>query len=266
VTDVTEGTSGNGERIAFLYDTRKVKFTGMAGELVLPKSRKRREEGQPDEEDFEFLQFARTPYVCEFQCGWSKFQLCSVHIYYGEGVAEDPRRVKEIGQLAGFLAARANPKATAARPNPLPNNVIVLGDFNIFSRDDATMEQLTKAGFVVPEAIQQLPAGSNLGTDKYYDQIAFYEEKNRLQFRDAAGVFDWQKSVFPRDAVADYSDLLTEAPADAAKRKRYYNDWRTYQMSDHLPMWVELDIDFSDEYLEKLAQASGPPEETPALG
>src|SRR5262245_19847684 len=36
VTDVTPGRSGNQERIAFVFDTRKVKFDVLAGELVLP--------------------------------------------------------------------------------------------------------------------------------------------------------------------------------------------------------------------------------------
>ena len=36
VSDVTEGKAGNRERLAFLYDTTKVRFLGIAGELVLP--------------------------------------------------------------------------------------------------------------------------------------------------------------------------------------------------------------------------------------
>jgi hypothetical protein len=32
-----------------------------------------------------------------------------------------------------------------------------------------------------------------------------------------------------------------------------YSGWRTYQMSDHLPMWVELQIDFGEEYLTAIA-------------
>ena len=31
-----------------------------------------------------------------------------------------------------------------------------------------------------------------------------------------------------------------------------YASWRTHQMSDHLPMWVELHIDFSREYLDEV--------------
>jgi hypothetical protein len=29
-------------------------------------------------------------------------------------------------------------------------------------------------------------------------------------------------------------------------------EWRTFHGSDHLPLWVELEIDFSDKYLDYL--------------
>ena len=38
LTDVTRGDQGNGERLAFLFDTRRVKPSGLACELVLPKA------------------------------------------------------------------------------------------------------------------------------------------------------------------------------------------------------------------------------------
>lgn len=34
-----------------------------------------------------------------------------------------------------------------------------------------------------------------------------------------------------------------------AKKTSAVKDWRTYQMSDHLPKWVEVKIDFGEEYL-----------------
>jgi endonuclease/exonuclease/phosphatase family metal-dependent hydrolase len=157
VTDLTEGTSGNGERMAFLYDGRKVSFGGLAGEIVLPDSRKER-----------VLQFARTPFICGFRSGWTKFNLCTVHIYYGEAKADDPRRVKEIQDLAELLAKRARtPKAQPAGPDEPAGrardseNLILLGDFNIFSRDDVTMKALTDAGFTVPEELQPLPEATS---------------------------------------------------------------------------------------------------------
>ena len=50
-------------------------------------------------------------------------------------------------------------------------------------------------------------------------------------------------------ALAEWRDHL----ADAAKMKQYYlGEWRTFHGSDHLPLWVELEIDFSDTYLTGL--------------
>ena len=38
------------------------------------------------------------------------------------------------------------------------------------------------------------------------------------------------------------------------ERTSYYKTyWRTYQMSDHLPMWIELKTDFGEEYLKDKA-------------
>jgi hypothetical protein len=40
---------------------------------------------------------------------------------------------------------------------------------------------------------------------------------------------------------------------DAGKRDYYQKEWRTFQISDHLPMWVELKVDFADEYLKQMS-------------
>ena len=34
-----------------------------------------------------------------------------------------------------------------------------------------------------------------------------------------------------------------------------YGTWRTHQMSDHLPMWVKLQVDFAEEYPAELEKA-----------
>lgn len=36
-------------------------------------------------------------------------------------------------------------------------------------------------------------------------------------------------------------------------RRAFFRGWRTYEMSDHLPLWVELRIDFSDQFLKNRA-------------
>lgn len=249
VTDVTVGQSGNGERMAFMYDSRKVTFGGLAGEIVLPDVKGERA-----------LQLARTPFICGFKAGWSKFNLCTVHIYYGDSTKSNPRRVKEINDLAKLLAKRAQgPPNQPARPdgkvtavrNQQPENLILLGDFNIFGHDDETMEALTKAGFVIPDELQPLP-GSNLDKSKHYDQIAFMVQPFRFGTTGKAGVFDFYESVFHRDDHRPYASIMPEKYKAAKDPKRYYNDWRTHQMSDHLVLWVELKVDFGREYLKRL--------------
>jgi hypothetical protein len=253
VTDVTYGTSGNGERMAFLYDSRKVTFGGLAGEVVLPDVRGKERA----------LQFARTPFLCGFKAGWTKFNLCTVHIYYGDSKPDDPRRVAEIEELAKLLADKSKPPSDQpARPdgavtavrNTSPENMILLGDFNIFARGDKTFEGLTKAGFVVPEELQKL-SGSNLDQSKYYDQIAFLVRPERFGTTSRAGVFNFLKSVYRDEDEAVYGPLIGEKYTAAKNPKNYYKQWRTFQMSDHLLLWVELKIDFGTEYLEKMRDA-----------
>jgi hypothetical protein len=246
VTDVTLGTSGNSERMAFLFDKRKVSFEGLAAELVLPKSK------APDEE---ILQFARSPYIAGFRTGWAYLTLVTVHIYYGTGVAVDPRRLKEIQDFGSVLAANAGQMSSAPQyepdSDPVRDNLIILGDFNIFNRKDVTMEALTKAGFRVPDELQAIP-GSNVAKDKHYDQIAYFKKLQSLTPTGKAGVFDFFEHVYRKNSVnddeADYAAHRTEKPG------KDFKDWRTFQMSDHLPMWIEFNSDSSAGYLKDLLE------------
>ena len=36
VSDVTEGTPGNSERLGYIFDTRRVRSSGLVGELLIP--------------------------------------------------------------------------------------------------------------------------------------------------------------------------------------------------------------------------------------
>lgn len=237
-TDVTVGASGNRERMAFVYDTAKVKFQNVAGEVVLPKHAL-----LPDEQ-----QFARTPFLVRFQAGWFHFTLCTVHIYFGSDTKESDRykrRVAEISHIAEEMRQRADRE---------DENYILLGDFNIGNKIDETMKALTGAGFQLPPEL--FP--SNLLGDKYYDQIAFRTRKDEVTFINA-GVFDFSKSLYLSEHYDHYAPILPErhrelkesgAVASRSKDKDYYlSHWRTWQLSDHLPLWVELAIDFSDEHL-----------------
>lgn len=250
-TDITEGPSGNGERMVFLYDSHKVQFKHIAGEIVLPKA------SLIGAED----QFARSPFLVRFQSGWFKFNLCTVHLYYGDDSGPlYERRVKEIDSIAGFLEKRA--KADS-------QNYILLGDMNVVSPTDDTMKALKKHKFLLPADLTMdgdlSRWVSNMGGDKHYDQIAFYVRKEELELGDSpnnAGVFNYYKSVFADDEAETYYPFGKKNgkwPATVAERAKYYaKEWRTWQMSDHLPLWIELKIDFTDAYLKRIRAGTQP--------
>jgi endonuclease/exonuclease/phosphatase family metal-dependent hydrolase len=238
LTDVTLGGPGNEERLAFLYDSRRVTFGGFASQLVLPPLRGEDGKRTPAE------QLARTPFLVGFRSGWLKFTICTAHILYGKGIANHEKRVQEISKLAQFLAARV------AHPDAWAKNMIVLGDFNIFNPKDATFSALQNAGFTIPACLQGMP--SNVSGGKHFDQIAFIapdlEDKIELS---KAGVLN------------PFNTVIKDVPKDRgfysnAAESTEYKTWRTYQLSDHLPMWIELQTDFSGRYLQQKMRESGP--------
>ncbi len=203
------------------------------------------------------LQFARTPFLVTFQSGWLKFILCTVHIYYGSGSEGLARRNQEIRRLTKFLAERAKNE----NDSDAENFFFVLGDFNIVGKDHSTWESLHSNGFFVPPELQEIPEGSNVKRDKAYDQIAYWKRSAGMQKEGVridvgnAGIFDFFKYVFRAgDNDPDKEDERCYA-GKVSETKLPYPTWRTYQMSDHLPMWLELRIDFSDDYLGGIAEA-----------
>ncbi|MEO1031415.1 MAG: endonuclease/exonuclease/phosphatase family protein [Bacteroidota bacterium] len=246
-TDMTEGISGNNERMCFIYDKRKVRFTKEAGQIVLTNSKLIQDSKQ----------FARTPFKVSFQSGWFKFSLCTVHLYFGDetGVKLD-RRIEEIRTISKVLAS------TAKREK---SNIILLGDFNIVSPKHKTMTALLKSGFKVP---LELRRETNMLKDKCYDQIAFMLRKNELQFGSSkpnSGVYDPFSVVLKSEDFQIYYDIVEDKTKwdelsknhntlESARKNYFEKTWRTFQISDHLPLWVELNIDFSDEYLLNLTE------------
>jgi len=241
VTDSTDGTAGGGERMAFIYDKSKIKFKNLAGEIVLPKT-KLINDG---------LQFARTPYCVAYQAEWFKFIITTVHVFYGSTSAKDmKKREEEINALTQLLSTRSKKEG---------ESYILLGDFNIPNVKDNTMKALEKYGFSVPAAIKEHP--TDLGNSKHYDQIAFNLklDKKMTVFSEKeqkAGAFNFAKSVYTKEDLKDYKQYFdpkyVNEKSEKDIEKYYMTTWRTFQMSDHLPLWVELKIDFSNQYLEKI--------------
>jgi endonuclease/exonuclease/phosphatase family metal-dependent hydrolase len=271
-TDTTEGPGGNEERMAFVYNTEKIWFRKIAGEVVLPdgqlvvspkkvKAPKDQEVNEQPEVTTEEArqQFARTPFLVAFQSGWFRFSLCTVHIYYGrDSGAQLKRRIAEIERLVKFFADRQD-NASRQEKDRFGNveNYIMLGDFNVISPDHQTMEALKSEGFAVPEAID----GENVRKkgDHFYDQIAVRVKDKRFRVV-GGGLVDIYADVFRDEDREIYKALLPKSDPEKDEKfkaktpEALYRKWRTWQMSDHSPLWIEIATDFADHYLQEFAE------------
>jgi endonuclease/exonuclease/phosphatase family metal-dependent hydrolase len=209
VSDVSAGSKGNAERLAFLYDKRRVVPTGLAGEIVLPPT----EDGNPA------TQFDRTPYIVGFQSGQERFALLTAHIKYGK-VPED--RLEELKNLADFIATEIRDRTKTGGEE---KNLIVLGDFNIDDRgDNPLFRAFVSTGLMVPRQLLNLKT-TYATKPKFYDQIAWFMGNVDLLMEDRAGVIDFVDAVYK----------------DVTPRQM------SYRVSDHFPIWVEFIIDRSEE-------------------
>lgn len=213
MSDVSGGAKGNNERLAYIYDKRRVMPSGLAGEIVLPAQF----DGNPAR------QFDRTPYIVGFQSARERFALLTAHIRYGDR-PED--RLGEITSLSRYIAEEIRDRATAGGEE---RNLIVLGDFNIDDRGDNPLFQaFVSTGLIVPSQLLNLKTTYST-KPKYYDQIAWFMGNLDLLSNDRAGVINFGGAV--------YRDLSLSQ--------------MSYWVSDHFPIWVEFVIDRSTEQIAK---------------
>jgi endonuclease/exonuclease/phosphatase family metal-dependent hydrolase len=275
-TDTTEGPGGNNERMVFVYNTEKVWFRKIAGEIVLPEGQQivarkkvKDAEGQAQLAEKK-LQFARSPFLVAFQSGWFRFSLCTAHLYYGaaSGAALE-QRIEEIRGMVKFFADRQDSETRREKDrHGVVENYIVLGDFNIVSPEHKTMEALVGCGFVVPDAI----AGRNarLDGDHFYDQIAVRVKDPRFKVR-GGGILHMYDDVFRNEDLDFYKPFLPAKDAEAAAEggstattpEAIYRKWRTWQMSDHHPLWIEIETDFAEPYLGDIVSGASDPKPAP---
>jgi endonuclease/exonuclease/phosphatase family metal-dependent hydrolase len=215
LTDVTEGAPGNAERMAFLFDTRRVQLSGLACEIVVPE-----EQLGPIGPDALQRQFARTPYAVSFRSAQKTFILITLHVLYGEAEEE---RLPEIRAIAEWLAHWARDI------NSWDHNFIVLGDFNIDRRGDPLHEAFVSTGLDIPDDLQDAPRTifsdpQKPELNKFYDQIAWFTGRNGLP------------TLSLRYLRGGYFDFTDVALASRGLTKAELS-WR---ISDHYPLWAEF--------------------------
>jgi endonuclease/exonuclease/phosphatase family metal-dependent hydrolase len=214
MTDVTAGSAGNYERMAFVFDSRRVKTSGLAGEIVVPPEWVHGESISPDSLR---NQFARTPYAVSFSSGGETFILITLHVLYGDSAAD---RLGELHGIARWL------EDWARREKSWGHNLIALGDFNIDRKDDAAYQAFTSTGLRAPAELDTVPRTIfKSGKNAFYDQIAWFTHDGNpnvpvlsLRYSQRAGGFDFRGVVMPSLSDTELS-------------------WR---ISDHYPLWTEF--------------------------
>jgi endonuclease/exonuclease/phosphatase family metal-dependent hydrolase len=213
ITDITEGTLGSNERFAILHYQPRVSFEHISGEVVLP-----------DDLLIDGRQFARKPLLAGFRAADFRFRMCAAHIHYGSG---NPKPgIRECETLARFL------KRVAGRDG---ENIILAGNFNIRSADSPAVQAFRDEGFAVPP--EHIHPTSAFRPHGYYDMVGL------LVNASGAVTIGRSGSFLPFGHVLRESDIDTYAHAVSGggiPQVDTFRRWRTEQLSDHLPLWLEL--------------------------
>ncbi|MFC4872453.1 endonuclease/exonuclease/phosphatase family protein [Negadavirga shengliensis] len=210
LTDVCGGAEGNDERLGFLFDTRKVKLSGLACELVVPN-----EKVESIEEGAFSRQFARTPYAVGFQVGNKTFVLVTLHVLYGKSP------VDRMGELQGIALWMKN---WATQMHAFDHSLIILGDFNIDRREDPRYQAFVSTGLTVPEDLWEVRRTVFDNSTKYYTQIAWFE--NHLHI--------------PQLSIRYLKGGLFDFGPHVLKERKLTPFQLSWRISDHLPLWTEF--------------------------
>jgi endonuclease/exonuclease/phosphatase family metal-dependent hydrolase len=211
---------GNRERMAFIYNSNKILVREEIAELTISPDDYKNIKLPGITERFEG--FDRSPYMVSFRVNKFDFLLLNVHLYFGDDTedASINRRCLEAFAVARWADLRSKSKYA------FTNTVLTLGDFNLPKLDesDKIYKALLSKGLQLPEHSSKIY--SNINNDKSYDQIAFLPGiKDKIL---STGIFPFDNIIF-----ADMYKSKTTAE---------FKGYLKYYLSDHRPMWMELDV------------------------
>lgn len=230
-SDYSRDAGGNHERLALIHDTRSVTFTGLASHVV-PADRKKNKQADYIAE----IDWWRPPYMAGFQAGGFDFILVVAHIRWGgDGAAGEAERARELGKLANWVGVKAKEKYVTDK------DLVILGDFNIPTTSGPAFKAITSTGLQIPKALRGV-TGSNLAKNKRYDQLLHLPSKVfDAAFTGRGGVLD-----FAGDAGVAGLKALFKGIRGTSSRGL------TYELSDHLPLWIHVNTDNADAVLDQI--------------
>ncbi|MDY7396974.1 hypothetical protein UMM65_17140 [Aureibaculum sp. 2210JD6-5] len=246
ITDITEGTDGNKERFAYIFDKRKVKPSGLSGEIVLWDKLTK---------NSAVKQLKRSPAITGFMAGWKSFSLLNVHLQPGDSDKGKKIRKEEVRLLMEAIKEKLKKK------HFWNENLIMLGDTNLYKTDDDIVDIINSTDF--READNLIDKVTNVSETEVYDRIFLNVDKTYFHLvRDNDGkengnVYKPFEIIYTEGKRKSYNEYMkkhkddpTTLTSDAALKKYYHQYWKRNQISDHNPIWIEIEIDSSDEFLK----------------
>ena len=249
INDITEGDAGDHERSAYIYNKKRVEFAGLAGEITLWGDLTK---------NYEIKQLKRTPYITGFKSSWKTFSIICLHLQPGFSVDDLKYRRTEVELLLKAIEEKI------LNDSFWNDNLILAGDFNLYEgpdKDDPTIALITNADFKEVEGLKG--KDTNASQTEAYDRLFlrsneyFTLGKNEVGLENG-GVFNPFNYVYKIGEEQTYKKYMKQHYAgsqnldDPAKLNKYYkHPWRKNQISDHFPIWAELIIDSSDDFLKE---------------
>jgi endonuclease/exonuclease/phosphatase family metal-dependent hydrolase len=228
-SDWIDDAGGNRERIAFLFDRRAVIHNGLAAEVDAPRAKAAKEY-------LATKSFWRAPYMCAFRAGNFDFITIATHIRWGDSIEA---RMAELELLSEWIDTRFKNKFAE------DHDLLVMGDFNTPKITDPIFDILLGHGLKIPQPLVKLTVGdrviggSNLGFSARYDQI-LHRATMPENFTNKGGALDF----YINDAGIE----------ELFPGKNYSRTKFTFQMSDHLPIWIQVKTDIDGYRLDQIVQ------------
>jgi endonuclease/exonuclease/phosphatase family metal-dependent hydrolase len=216
-SDMIPDKGGNEERLAFVYDERAATFTGFASMVALPGEKVGTEYTRS-------IPWWRAPYAASFSAGNFDFVVVTCHIQWGTAAG----RQNELKKFADWIQIKAAQKYLEDK------DILVTGDFNLSSR--TMLQTLLSSGLQVPSALRKAQYGTNLAQNKRYDQILH--------------LCRYPDSFMNEGGTIDFFTGGTEALFPGISKEAF-----THQLSDHLPLWVQIDTDNDAFQLDQIIKA-----------